>query len=86
MGLKKLGFTSFFEEQFTDSRGNHTIARVMLEHKHSYRVLSEGGEWLATVSGHFAFQTSNRLDYPAVGDWVLVEKMPGEEKAIIHKL
>ena len=58
----------------------------MLEHKHSYRVLSEEGEWLATVSGHFAFETSNRLDYPAVGDWVLVEKMPGEEKAIIHKL
>ena len=86
MELKKLGFTSFFEGQLADIHDNRTIARVMLEHKHSYRVLSEEGEWLATVSGHFAFQTSNRLDYPAVGDWVLVEKMPGEEKAIIHKL
>ena len=86
MKLRKIGLPSFFEEQLADSDYNRTIARVMLEHKHSYRVLSEEGEWLATVSGHFAFETSNRLDYPAVGDWVLVEKMPGEEKAIIHKL
>ena len=28
----------------------------------------------------------SRMDYPAVGDWVLVRKMPGEERGIIHRL
>lgn len=61
-------------------------ARVTLEHKHSYRVISEDGEWLATVAGKYAYDSQTREDYPAVGDWVLVEKMPGEERAIIHEL
>lgn len=61
-------------------------ARVTLEHKHSYRVLAEEGEWLATIAGHYAYTSLAREDYPAVGDWVLVEKMPGEERAIIHQL
>ncbi len=86
MKLNKLGFTSYFEEQVMDEQQNRTVARIILEHKHSYRVLGEQGEWLATVSGHFAYGTNGRLDYPAVGDWVVVEKMPGEEKAIIHQL
>jgi ribosome biogenesis GTPase / thiamine phosphate phosphatase len=84
--LSEFGFTTFFEEQVIDRQQNYTVGRVILEHKHSYRVLCEQGEWLATVSGHFAYETSSRLDYPAVGDWVVVEKMPGEEKAIIHQL
>lgn len=86
MKLNKLGLTSFFEEQVMEKQQNRTVARIILEHKHSYRVLGEQGEWLATVSGQFAYGAGGRLDYPAVGDWVIVEKMPGEEKAIIHQL
>lgn len=86
MKLSQIGFTTFFEEQLIDGQQNRSVGRIILEHKHSYRVLCEQGEWLATVSGHFAYETSNRLDFPAVGDWVIVEKMPGEEKAVIHQL
>lgn len=91
MNLTTLGFSTYFEEQLTAFKeesklANCVPARVTLEHKHSYRVLAEEGEWLATVAGHFAYTSQAREDYPAVGDWVLVEKMPGEEKAIIHKL
>ena len=87
MNLKQLGFTPFFEQQLEQLTVKNTIpARVLLEHKHSYRVLTEQGEWLATVSGSYAYQSFSRVDYPAVGDFVLVEQMPGEEKAIIHHL
>ncbi|UED80075.1 ribosome small subunit-dependent GTPase A [Lysinibacillus sp. CD3-6] len=91
MNLTTLGFSTYFEEQLTAFKeesklANCVPARVTLEHKHSYRVLAEEGEWLATVAGHFAYTSQAREDYPAVGDWVLVEKMAGEEKAIIHKL
>ncbi|MEG0258680.1 MAG: ribosome small subunit-dependent GTPase A [Lysinibacillus sp.] len=91
MNLKTLGFSPYFEEQLVlfmeePKLKNCVPARVVLEHKHSYRVLAEEGEWLATIAGHFAYTSHVREDYPAVGDWVLVEKMAGEEKAIIHRL
>ena len=87
MNLTTLGFSPFFEMQLEglNSEGKG-VARVILEHKHSYRVITEHGEWLATVSGAFAFSAFSRTDYPAVGDFVLVEKMPGEERAVVHHL
>ncbi len=91
MNLTTLGFTKYFEEQILEMKKqskfkNCVPARVTLEHKHSYRVLAQEGEWLATIAGHYAYTSLAREDYPAVGDWVLVEKMPGEERAIIHQL
>jgi len=59
-----------------------TPARIVLEHKHMYRVLDDRGEMLATPSGKFR-QTG---DYPAVGDWVLVDARHEEGKATIHAL
>lgn len=91
MNLTKLGFTNHFEQQYKKFKEqpkykNCIPARVMLEHKHSYRVATEESEWLATIAGHYAYSSFSRQDYPAVGDWVLVEQMAGEEKAIIHAL
>ncbi|MFS0561638.1 ribosome small subunit-dependent GTPase A [Terribacillus sp. 179-K 1B1 HS] len=57
-------------------------ARVVLEHKHMYKVLDENGELLATPSGKFRQQG----DFPAVGDWVLVDARHEEGKATIHAL
>ncbi|AWE07420.1 ribosome small subunit-dependent GTPase A [Lysinibacillus sp. 2017] len=89
MNLQTLGFNTYFETQLNELTINTTNkipARVILEHKHSYRVITEQGEWLASISGNFAFNSYSRKDYPAVGDFVLVEQMPGEERAIIHHL
>ncbi|MFC7686012.1 ribosome small subunit-dependent GTPase A [Ureibacillus sp. GCM10028918] len=91
MNIKLLGFTRFFEDQLSvllkeKKYENCVPARVSLEHKHAYRVISEQGEWLASVSGLYAYEAFDRSEYPAVGDWVLIEKMNGENRAIIHKL
>lgn len=87
MNLTTLGFSPFFEQQLVNVKmEGKFVARVSLEHKHSYRVMTEHGEWLATVSGAFAFSTFTRTDYPAVGDFVVVEQMPGEDRAVIHHL
>lgn len=91
MTLKKFGFKEPFISQTTEllktsKNTNQVVGRVVLEHKHSYRIQTDRGEWLGTISGNFSFHSTMRKDYPAVGDWVIVEKMPGEEKCIIHKL
>ncbi|MBD8034047.1 MULTISPECIES: ribosome small subunit-dependent GTPase A [Solibacillus] len=89
MNLSQLGFTQYFETQLQSVPFDQTtrlVGRIILEHKHSYRVLTEQGEFLATVSGNFAYHAFSRKDYPAVGDFVIIEQMPGEERAIIHHL
>lgn len=75
-----------WNEQFEQAMPEHTVpGRIILEHKSSYRAITEQGEWLTTVSGNFR-HTHAPDEYPSVGDWVALEQMPGEDKGIIHKL
>lgn len=73
-GLADLGWNDRLADAFVASGASHLVpARVSLEHTHIYRVLAESGEWLARVSGRLRHQASARADFPAVGDWVVVE-------------
>ncbi|WP_391210003.1 ribosome small subunit-dependent GTPase A [Psychrobacillus sp. L4] len=65
--------------------GKGIVGRVLLEHKHLYRVITNDGEWLCSLSGKFKFD-HDREAFPAVGDWVVMEQMPGEEKGIIQEV
>ncbi len=60
-------------------------ARVVVEYKGAYKVKGEHGEFLAKVTGKQMFDASSREDYPAVGDWVIIEELP-EQKAVIKKI
>ena len=85
MDLQILGWNSFFEEGFKEyKQQGFEVARVALEHKRLYRVLYEHGELLAEVSGKLRFHASERQDFPAVGDWVVISARPDEQKATIH--
>lgn len=87
LNLKTLGFTTFFEQQLIMLNTlNKLVGRVILEYKHSYRIVTEEGELLGTISGNYAHNAFVREHYPAVGDFVLLSRMPGEERAIIHHL
>nr|WP_225446519.1 ribosome small subunit-dependent GTPase A [Paenibacillus rhizovicinus] len=59
-------------------------ARVTAQFTNQYRVWTDEGELAAEVSGKFQFQAAARGDYPAVGDWILAQPLPGERRAIIH--
>lgn len=80
--IEKYGWNSKWEEKMTSKE---LVGRVLLEHKHLYRVVTNDGEWLCSLSGKFKFD-NNREAFPAVGDWVVLEQMPGEEKGIIQQV
>ena len=61
-----------------------TPARVIAQFSHSYNLMTESGEHSAVVTGKFEFNAAKRGDYPAVGDWVIVEMLPGENRSVIH--
>ncbi len=59
-------------------------ARVIAQFSHSYKIITELGEHSAGVTGKFEFNAVKRSDYPAVGDWVMVEMLPNESRSVIH--
>ncbi|WP_369899986.1 ribosome small subunit-dependent GTPase A [Bacillus manliponensis] len=81
--LNMFGWDSYCEERL---EGQYEAARVLLEHKHMYRVMCEDGEYIAELSGKFRYETLAKGDYPAVGDWVAVTKLPNEKKVIIQQV
>ncbi|WP_040287312.1 ribosome small subunit-dependent GTPase A [Sporosarcina koreensis] len=90
--MMKYGWNDHQQEQWLELQHDGTLTdsmvagRVTLEHKHMYRVVTEEGEWLSVCSGALLHRAYDRQDYPAVGDWVTVERMPGEERGIIHAI
>ena len=60
-------------------------ARVTTEYKGAYKVKNERGEFLARVTGKRIFDALSREDYPAVGDWVIIEELP-EQQAVIKEI
>lgn len=83
--LEDLGWTPRFAQAFDAYRAEGVSpARVSLEHTHIYRVMSPDGESLARVSGRLRHDASGRADFPAVGDWVVVEAAPGGGDARIR--
>jgi ribosome biogenesis GTPase / thiamine phosphate phosphatase len=94
--LIPLGWTDFFESQYQSILATLTNtalvpARVICEERELYRVQTglertKDESILACVSGKFKFSSSRRTDYPAVGDWVLIEAPDHSDRAVIHEL
>ncbi|TAK51730.1 MAG: ribosome small subunit-dependent GTPase A, partial [Bacteroidetes bacterium] len=84
--LEDLGYTEFFDLQWKSLElKNSLVARVIAEHKAAYKVMSSNGEYLARIMGKQMFSATKRVDYPAVGDWVVITELD-KEKAIIHNI
>jgi ribosome biogenesis GTPase len=72
--LEALGWTSRFAEAFEPFQASGgEPARVSLEHTHIYRVITPDGERLARVAGRLRHAAEERADFPAVGDWVVLD-------------
>lgn len=90
-------FDAYFNEMIQTVSSSHASsqtllpARVMAAFQGLYRVafLPAGDppvftEGLAELTGRFRHQTHHSLDYPAVGDWVLLELGNANANARIH--
>ncbi len=76
--LESFGWDSFFEEQAVE---NFEVGRILLEHKHIYRIICNDGEYMAELSGKFRHEAVMKGDYPAVGDWVYIKKIENEKES-----
>ena len=85
INIKKYGFSESFSNGILQDN-QLTPARILSQEKGFYRIISDKGEKLAEVSGKFRFQTTILSDYPAVGDFVLVNWNESGNSAIIESL
>lgn len=85
--LSELGFSARYAQEAQLHGDNFRPARVSVQHKDLYKVVTEDGEILAEVSGKLDYLASETTDYPVVGDWVLVDRTDNNSgNAIIHHI
>lgn len=62
---------------------NLKIGRISSQYKDLYKVITENGEFTAEVSGKFRYEARQLSDYPAVGDFVMLDRADDSEGHII---
>ncbi len=72
-------FTSYEQQGFT-------VGRVVVEHRNTYLLYTEQGEQLAEVTGKLRHQATGMQDFPAVGDWVVIQPSPADQRSTIHAI
>jgi ribosome biogenesis GTPase len=87
MHLATLGWDDYFSRQFESLERDELIpARIVEQHKNGYIAYGEQGEWQAEVTGRFLHVLAGLVGFPAVGDWVGLQPVPNEDRALIHAL
>jgi ribosome biogenesis GTPase / thiamine phosphate phosphatase len=76
--LDQYGWDDRAERLYEPHREIGHPARVLVEHRGRYQVVTESGERGAVVSGQLRYSASADGDLPAVGDWVVVADADAE--------
>ncbi|KZN98596.1 ribosome small subunit-dependent GTPase A [Pseudobacillus badius] len=86
INMKNLGLT---EESILESKQYKGlfIGRISSQTKNLYKVITEDGEIAAEISGKFHYSVTELSEYPAVGDFVMVDRTDHSQgNGIIHHI
>ena len=86
-GIEALGFDEWFQRE-ADAAGMNglQVARVVAVDREHYQVQHAGGMLMAEITGKMMFGAASPLDYPTVGDWVMVQIVDDDAFAVIHAI
>lgn len=85
MNLNEYGWNEEWDFTFHRLAGaGYRPARVVMEQKGQYKLVSEIGEVYGEVSGKFRYEASGYDSFPTVGDWVIADIRPAESISVIH--
>jgi len=84
INMNHVGLTEGFIQEASLYR-NLNIGRISSQYKDLYKVITEDGELAAEISGKFRYEVRSLADYPAVGDFVMLDRTENSnDHAIIH--
>ena len=85
MTLEEFGFRPWFRDQLDpDNADGLTVARVTAVHKGACEVSNGEETQEAKTTGRLRHRAKSKLDYPTVGDWVLVKDFDHEDFGTIQ--
>mgnify|MGYP001794049988 CR=1 FL=1 len=87
MQLNNLGWSESFARSFESyaSQGL-SVGRVALAHRGQYHLYTETGECSAALTGKFRHLAKSTEDFPAVGDWVVIQPATETSQALIESV
>ena len=81
------GWNSYFEAFWRGGRWENAVpARVVAQQRKFWRVAGDFGECWAEASGKLRLAADAGADWPAVGDWVVVELHGEDTTAVIQEV
>ena len=83
--MKRYGLTDRFAA-LAGMYPDWTVGRITLQEKGLYQLETELGEKWAEVSGKFRYNADVVSDFPAVGDFVMVDWNGEGGNAVIHQI
>lgn len=82
--MKNLGLTERLKQE-SELYKDLYIGRVSSQYKGLYKVITEKGELIADISGKFRYNAQSISDYPAVGDFVMIDRRDNSKgNGVIH--
>lgn len=86
INIEKFGLTDKLKKEASLYKGFY-IGRVLSQYKDLYQVVCENGEIISEISGKFRFRVKTLSDFPAVGDFVMLDRNTNRNgNAIIHHI
>jgi len=74
INLRRYGLSGRFEQEAACYEGMF-LARVSEQYHYLYKIISEKGELQASVSRKLAYNAGDSMSFPAVGDWVMIDRL-----------
>ena len=85
--IEKIGFDKWFRDNVNPEKlAGFEISRVVAVHKDSYTINNGENDVLAELVGKIIYGADSPIDYPTVGDWVLVLFYDEKTLSIIHEI
>ncbi|NTU57880.1 MAG: ribosome small subunit-dependent GTPase A [Chlorobiaceae bacterium] len=83
--LNELGWNDWFERH-AECEPSETIARVAAVDRDQLLLVDPSGAFRARLAGSYLYRHHLPHELPCVGDWVCLEKHPGDDIGVIHAL
>lgn len=85
MKLSELGWNQYTRKQHNELT-DEQVGRIGVENKTNFVLHTKYGELAGIIQGKFRHTAKTPSDFPKVGDWVVFDKLPNEDKAIVQKV
>ena len=86
MNLNKIGLCNFFSDQVDSDLELSQLARVIAVHKGECDITNGNIIRSAKMTGKMRHEAESKLDFPTVGDWVIVKSFNTDQICQIERV